>query len=62
MQVDLVAHLGDPSAATVVGLFGAAVGAIEVGEHLPTSDGDAELVMRQLRRVVDHHLGHIHQL
>ena len=34
----------------------------QVGEHLPPSHGDAELVMRQLRRVVDHHLGHIHQL
>ena len=61
MQMDLLTDLGDPRPATLMGRFRAAVGAVEVGEHLPTSHGDPELVMRQLRRVVDHHLGHIHQ-
>ena len=62
MQMDLLADFGDPRPATLMRRLRGAVGAIHVGEHLPTSHGDAELVMRQLRRVVDHHLGHIHQL
>ena len=60
--MDLLTDLGDPGPATLMGLLGGLVGAIQVGQHLPTLHGDAELVMRQLRRVVDHHLGHIHQL
>ena len=62
MQMDLLTHGGETRPATLMGRLGAAVGAVEVGEHLPTSHGDTELVMRQLRRVVNHHLGHIHQL
>ena len=35
MQVDLLADLSDTRPAAFVGLFGAAVGAVEVGQHLP---------------------------
>ena len=60
--MDLLADLGDPGPATLMRLLGSLVGAVHVGQHLPPPHGDAELVMRQLRGVVDHHLGHIHQL
>ena len=60
--MDLLTHLGDPRPTALMRRFRAAVGAVQVGEHLPPSHGDTELVMRQLRRVVNHHLGHIHQL
>ena len=60
--MDLVTDFDDPGGTTLMGLLGAAVGAIEVGEHLPSLHGDAELVMRQLGGVVDHHIGHVHQL
>ena len=62
VEVDLVADFGDPGPATLMRRLRGAVGAVEVGEHLPPSHGDAELVMRQLGGVVDHHLGHVHQL
>ncbi len=60
--MDLFADFDDPRPTTLMRRLSGAVGAIEVGEHLPTPHGDTELVMRQLRRVVDHHLRHIDQL
>ena len=62
MQMDLVADLGDPRPTTLMRRLGGAVGAVHVGEHLPPAHGDAELVMRQLGGVVDHHRRHIDQL
>ena len=62
VQMDLLADFGDPGPTTLMGRLGGLVGAVQVGEHLPPPHGDAELVMRQLGGVVDHHLSHIDQL
>ena len=46
--MDLLADFGDPRGAALMGFLGGAVGAVEVGEHLPAAQRDPELVMRQL--------------